>query len=228
MHNIRAILFDMDDTLINRPEAVRRTAEALGKMYFPDDPAVRTAFVRYVRYFFYEDAGTNRKRYDAITSVWPHGSFPAFDDFNRDYDALYPTMAAIKPCTDTVLHTLTERGYRLGMVTNGTEAYQTVKIRVLGFGDMFSSIRISEIFGGRKPDPAIFLSCAGEIGVPAEECAFIGDNPLNDIEGARRAGMVPVWLRGMMYWDEALERPPYMVQELDEILPLFPGCGTML
>jgi putative hydrolase of the HAD superfamily len=46
----------------------------------------------------------------------------------------------------------------------------------------------------RKPDPRAFLEACGAVGSEAEECVYVGDSVLIDIEGARAAGLAPVWI----------------------------------
>lgn len=46
----------------------------------------------------------------------------------------------------------------------------------------------------RKPDPRAFLEACRVVGGEAEECVYVGDSLLNDIEGACAAGLAPVWI----------------------------------
>ena len=46
----------------------------------------------------------------------------------------------------------------------------------------------------RKPDPRAFLEACRVVGGEAEECVYVGDSLLNDIEGAYAAGLSPVWI----------------------------------
>ena len=45
-----------------------------------------------------------------------------------------------------------------------------------------------------KPDPEIFRRAASRMGVGCHNCVYVGDHPVNDIEGARRAGMRPIYI----------------------------------
>jgi putative hydrolase of the HAD superfamily len=55
----------------------------------------------------------------------------------------------------------------------------------------FDAVVISDRVGLRKPDPAIYLRTAAEIGVPAEECVFVDDTAAN-LPGAEKLGMAVV------------------------------------
>ena len=45
-----------------------------------------------------------------------------------------------------------------------------------------------------KPDPEIFRRAAARLGVSCESCIYVGDHPVNDIQGAKSAGMRPVYI----------------------------------
>lgn len=46
----------------------------------------------------------------------------------------------------------------------------------------------------RKPDPRAFLETCSVVGAEARESVYVGDSLLNDVEGARAAGLSPVWI----------------------------------
>lgn len=85
--------------------------------------------------------------------------------------------------------------YPLGLVSNFDHA--ATARRVLsehGVAACFSSVRISEEFGRRKPHPAIFHAALGDLGVDARDAVFIGDSLGDDVVGARSAGLAVVWV----------------------------------
>ena len=45
-----------------------------------------------------------------------------------------------------------------------------------------------------KPDPEIFRRTAARLGVACQSCMYVGDHPVNDIQGALNAGMRPVYI----------------------------------
>lgn len=48
--------------------------------------------------------------------------------------------------------------------------------------------------GSIKPDPEIFRRTAARLGVACQSCMYVGDHPVNDIQGARNADMRPVYI----------------------------------
>lgn len=54
---------------------------------------------------------------------------------------------------------------------------------------------------------------------PPEQCVYVGDHPVNDIEGAAAAGMNTIWIRVNQPWREGLSaRPLRTIERLDELL----------
>ena len=81
------------------------------------------------------------------------------------------------------------RGYRLGLITNGTSATQRGKLSRLGIEPLFDPVIISGEVGFRKPDPRIFELGIASWGLARESVLFVCDDPVSDIQGAREAGM---------------------------------------
>jgi len=80
----------------------------------------------------------------------------------------------------------------------------------------------------RKPDPAIYLLAARCIGAAPEACAYVGDNPVRDVEGAVAAGY-----GSMVLFEDAgtadregtapTVMPDYRIHHFSELLELFPA-----
>jgi putative hydrolase of the HAD superfamily len=80
-----------------------------------------------------------------------------------------------------------------GVVTNNVASEQRLKIAACGFEPLLDAVVISEEVGVTKPDPRIFRIALEALGRPAAETVMVGDAWQNDIEGARNAGIRPVW-----------------------------------
>ena len=102
--------------------------------------------------------------------------------------------AAGQPHPDVydTLTTLRQRGYLTGIITNGTARTQSLKIdhsRLRHYVDLVVLAGEENI---QKPDTRIFRLAAARLGVPTTACVFVGDHPVNDLEGARAAGYTPI------------------------------------
>lgn len=78
--------------------------------------------------------------------------------------------------------------YQLAVITNGN-----ADVHRLGIGHYFQHILSAEALGVGKPDPLPFQRALELSGVRAEQAVHIGDHPVDDILGARRAGLHAVW-----------------------------------
>jgi putative hydrolase of the HAD superfamily len=80
-----------------------------------------------------------------------------------------------------------------GVVTNNVASEQRQKIAACGFGPLLDAVVISEEAGVTKPDPRIFAIALERLGRSAAETVMLGDAWNTDIEGARAAGIRPIW-----------------------------------
>jgi putative hydrolase of the HAD superfamily len=88
----------------------------------------------------------------------------------------------------STLDDLLERGLRLGVVSNWSDRLEGL-IDGLGLRRHFEVVVISAVVGSTKPDPGIFRHALRRLDVPAEQALHVGDHPVNDLAGARRAGL---------------------------------------
>lgn len=131
-----------------------------------------------------------------------------------------------RPEAIDVLRTLTERGYKLGIISNVMSKDSVVNnLTRYGMLDYFEVLVASAIYGRRKPDPQVFLYAAQQIGSPPETCAHIGDKISRDILGAHRAGfgMAVQIAHPPVDEPEPVEpAPSAVIEDLRDILALVP------
>lgn len=172
---LRAVLFDLDNTLIDRDRAFRACVTAR----FPD-PEVH-------RELFHLDACGHGAR-DALFAAWDrHAGSPLTQE------SLVERIAASLAPEQSLLRVLRELAARveIGVITNGGGAAQRRKLSAAGLDQVFPRHRIwvSAELGMAKPDPAIFLCACDSLGIPPERCLYIGDHAPHDRVGPARIGM---------------------------------------
>lgn len=109
--------------------------------------------------------------------------------------------SAWKPFSDVLEHlgALSAQGIPFGAVSNNVAAYQREKLRLAGL-DMFEVVIGSDTAGAPKPDGAPFLAGCEQLGTDPGRTLYVGDNPINDVVGARNAGLPEVLLdRGVRH-----------------------------
>lgn len=129
---------------------------------------------------------------------------------------------------ETVIE-LDRRGYKLGIIANTiTETEIPDWMESDGVKEYFRVVVLSSKVGLRKPNPEIYWLASRLMGVEPGKCAYLGDNPIRDVEGTRAAGY------GMMILFEepatiakepaagVAVKPDYTVRTCRELLDIFP------
>jgi putative hydrolase of the HAD superfamily len=63
---------------------------------------------------------------------------------------------------------------------------------------------VSGDVGVHKPDPALFAYTAEKLGLKTNECVYVGDHPVNDIQGALDSGMKAIRMNWGWFKDKSL------------------------
>jgi HAD superfamily hydrolase (TIGR01509 family) len=87
-----------------------------------------------------------------------------------------------------------------------------------GIEELFDVLVFSDELQLAKPDPRIFHAAARGLSVEAADCAFVGDNPHNDVAGALAAGMFAVQI-GVKTRDGVTATPHARIDALAELIP---------
>lgn len=109
----------------------------------------------------------------------------------------------------------------MGVITNGFERTQHIKMKSSGIAQYFNHVITSEALGIPKPNPEIFHEMMRRFGAKPEECVMIGDNEENDIIGAANAG-----IPGVHYHPSEHVGSPHArwriqhLRELEKVLPV--------
>jgi HAD superfamily hydrolase (TIGR01549 family) len=120
--------------------------------------------------------------------------------------------------TATLLY-FRERGWRVGIITNGGASSQSAKIANSGLSDLVHCSVISSLIGCNKPDREIFLYAAAQLGIVPNGSWFVGDDPRADIWGASQFGLRTVWVERYKPWpDDLLHCYDARVSSVSEIL----------
>jgi HAD superfamily hydrolase (TIGR01509 family) len=81
--------------------------------------------------------------------------------------------------------------FHLGIISNFTGNLEVI-LREFGLRELFHSVTESFEVGHAKPDPRIFEAALATQSFPPEQCLYIGDNPKNDIDPAKKLGLTTV------------------------------------
>lgn len=205
MSNTRAVLFDLDDTLVDFQysrrhglRAVQALLPALAQVPLEElelvhDEELHANFLRTLGGGLSDDAA----RLERIRGICRRYGHRPDESTVAQAAAAYAraqSNARLVPGVRQLLDALRGR-VKIGVVTNGPSARQRGKLERFGIRPAdLDALAISEEVGATKPDAAIFAFALARLGVGPERATMIGDSWENDVLGALGSGMAAVWL----------------------------------
>ncbi|MBM4765474.1 HAD family hydrolase [Bacillus sp. B15-48] len=228
------IIFDVDDTLYDQAHSFHKTVRMLFQEPLSDEgiDELYKASRKYSEILFDQSEAGEISLFE-----WQTGRIiAACKDFNIPIDTekatiFHETYAAeqknisLFPEVEELLNVLTKEGKQLGILTNGEEKHQAMKIKQLGLSRWVSEekIFISGTIGHAKPKREVFDFIEEKMNLDQSKTVYIGDNFEKDIIGAKQAGWQAVWMnhRKKDLPANAIYRPDQEVHSAKELLDLF-------
>ncbi|MFB6133474.1 MAG: HAD family hydrolase [Halanaeroarchaeum sp.] len=214
---VDAVLFDLDETLVSydRPSSAVLAAafESVGVDPFfevADFQARYETFlpesesIDHLRELIFADIAAEADRSPALGR-----RIAAEYAEERDHGRV-----SLLPGAEALLEELADRP--LGLVTNGDPEMQRPKLDATGLGRRFDTIVYAGHDTASKPDPEPFQRALSDLDVRASRGAFVGNDPIADVDGAHEVGMRPVWIRNGAEGAPSAE-PAETIDCLDEL-----------
>ena len=213
---IKAVLFDLDGTLLNRDESVKmfieRQYDRLYKLvgHIPKEKyASRFIELDNQRYVWKDKVYRQLvNEFNIADIIW--------EKLLQDYMSEFKNNCIPFPNLIQMLEELKSNNLVLAIITNGYGQFQIDNIKALNIEKYFDTILVSEWEGIKKPNPQIFLRALEKLNILPNESIFIGDDPENDVKAAQYVGMKGVWKRDIQ-WENV--EADFIVDDLSE-LPL--------
>jgi putative hydrolase of the HAD superfamily len=216
-HPYKTVLFDLDNTLGDRPAAVRRWAE---KLYF-SQPGLMAKVERAdaVSSIVQWDAGGHvfaKPLFEKLVTEWPFVR-DGVEELVEWHRREYPAAFRPNPQVSRLITRIMRVGIRWGVVTNGPP-FQRDKLVALGLDRIAGCVVISGEFSAAKPAPAIFQEALRLLDEDDPGASiFVGDSPAADIEGARSASMDTAWLSHGRKWPAELREPTHTLAKFSDL-----------
>ncbi|MCQ8897602.1 phosphoglycolate phosphatase [Limnobacter humi] len=188
--SIRAILFDLDGTLLHTvPDLAAAVNAMLRDLALPelDEATVATYVGKGAENLIHRsltgslDGRADAALFEKANAIW-HAHY---EQINGQHAEFYPGVLE-------GLEAFAQAGLKLAVVTNKPERFTGPLLARSGIACYFSVVIGGDTFERKKPDPLPVLKACERLGVSPSEALFIGDS-LNDAQAARAAG-VPCWL----------------------------------
>lgn len=226
--SINTVIFDLDNTLINRKLAFEEFSNRLIDNYIEISvPSERAQIIQYIIEADQDGYRSKKELYQELLSNLKWKKETTLEELLDYWFSEFFKCTVLMDGAVDVIHFLRSKGLKIGLITNGSVHSQNSKIDYAGIRDLFDAIVVSDEVKVKKPDRRIFEFALDRLVEKPETSIYIGDHPLNDIKGAREAGLRTIWLEGFREWDIFDVQPHYTVNELRELIKIFEGDSEM-
>lgn len=220
-----AVIFDLDNTLVNRRLAFREYSKRfIGQYIAVSDSAHHEELVEWIRRADRDGYRKKRELYEEILHTLPMISqgTTVEEMLHFWFSEFYKCTVLMEGALD-ILADLKCKGLKLGIITNGSVHTQNSKIDQVMLRDYFDVIIVSDEVQLKKPDKRIFELALERLNAEPQESWYVGDHPVNDIQGALSAGLNTVWLKGYTDLVESLTDETIKIDRLQELTRIFDG-----
>lgn len=225
MREVQAIIFDLDNTLWDVGPVILRAEHAMQRFLAERYPRVLELHdldsMRDVRARMALEHPAMRHDFTWLRTqaLLAHAREAGYPDSlaQEAFDVFYRARNEVVLYDDVLpaLERLSVR-YRLFAISNGN-----ADLAAIGLVHFFERTLAAREAGMLKPDPRIFRMLLDAAGVVAARAIHVGDDPEADVEGARRAGVTPVWLnRDGIAWPREIGAPRDVISSLSDLVRL--------
>jgi putative hydrolase of the HAD superfamily len=237
----RAILFDLDDTILVAFGPAGSQWERVLANYVdqlaPLTPASAIAAIMESSQELWADpsrhkhwrhrVGEARRKIvaDAFAALARQGhALPArrlAEEIADEFNALHDAELKCFPGAHETLDRLKELGVRLALITNGAAAPQRAKVVRFALEHRFDHIQIEGEHGFGKPEERAYTHAMAALGVGPGDTWMVGDNLEWEIAAPQRLGIHAIWHDGygLGLPPDCPVRPDRIIRRLSELLP---------
>lgn len=203
--HIKGVIFDLDDTIYNEKDYVKSGYKAVSEYL-------------------------GGKYEDKLWKFFENGN-PAIDELLRkigredekikvlDVYRSHKPDIHLYPDVEEMLKELKNKGYKVGIITDGRPEGQRKKLDSLGLWDLVDDVIITDELGGvqfRKPCDIAFRIMLTRWRMNPADVIYVGDNPVKDFQAPKQLGMKSVWYKNR----DSLYVPETDIDHIDSITEL--------
>lgn len=188
---IKALIFDLDGTLIDRQKAFTEGMTSILHDYFDNEQLINDMLVDILEW---DKRGSVER---IIVFIKLLEKYNIKDVTAEELDLQWKSMSGkttylYEDVRDTL--TILKKKYKIGILSNGGTKTQRRKMDTINIYDLIDYSLISGEYICSKPDKRIFDYVCTQMGFKPEECAYIGDSYRIDIDGSLNANMMPIFV----------------------------------
>lgn len=210
---IKAVLFDLDDTLYRERDFVEQAFWSVAKVMekhlaekrkLGTKETIKNIWIREMTEPMPVRETAKELFKQMVELMEKEGRGTIFNQLCERYHVDIPVQELVKIYRETepvlslysdaeaFLEHLEKAHIKTGLITDGDAQVQHHKIQALGLDKRLDVVLASDDLGLKKPDVGVYTYCLEKLGCKPKEAVYIGDNPLKDFIGARKLGMKTV------------------------------------
>ncbi|KAM8947723.1 N-acylneuraminate-9-phosphatase-like [Pelodytes ibericus] len=231
INGIKAVIFDLDNTLIDTTGASKQAIKEVMKILKDKNQfAEKEACIicdQFQVNLLHEKLDRSKMTIDTLRTHHWEEALQAIrpgehGDVAKDCYKLWKTRRlALMTLSENTKHMLCElrKFVRLVLLTNGEKQVQREKIEACGAHQFFDAIVVGGDYAEEKPAPSIFYHCCDLLAVKPEDCVMVGDNLDTDIKGGLNAGLkATIWLNNNpSFSGKPCPVPHYIIHSVTEL-----------
>ncbi|MDD1684269.1 MAG: HAD family hydrolase [Methanoregula sp.] len=187
---VRAILFDMDNTLFDFIAVQIAACEAVTRsLGIPDENSLYPYFLNSVHGY---ESHENILDFIRDRGISGQGSFEAA---RRIYEQEKIRFITPYPGVVDTLALIRDRGLPMGVITDAHSRDAILRLQKAGLLPFFSGMVSYDMVRVKKPAPVPFITALDMLKSTADEVLLVGDSPRRDIEPGRSLGIRTVYAR---------------------------------
>ena len=213
LNNIKAVLFDLDGTLVESMSMWGDIdVDYLKKFHIPVPEGLQKAIEGLSMYqtavYFKENFAIE----DSLEDI--------MDEWNRMAYKKYTTEIPLKPGVRAFLDVLKSKNIPCGIATSNSRILTEAILKSHQVENYFSVMVTGDEITNGKPDPEVYLEAARKLGVAPEHCLVFEDIPFGIMAG-KRAGMTVCAVEddySMNDMEEKIRVADFYIKSYEELL----------
>lgn len=219
---IRAVIFDLDNTLLDFMTMKRRAVDAAVDAMIDAGLALPKEEARERIFRIYDTEGIEYQRvFDAFLKTETGGvDYRILAAGIVGYRRAREALLVLYPHVTVTLVELVKRGLKLAVVSDAPRMEAWLRVCYLRLHHLFDHVITFDDTGERKPSPAPFRRALSLLGVEPAQALMVGDWPERDMAGARALGIRTVFARYGQTFGGEHSGADYEITHVHELLPL--------
>jgi len=219
---IKAVIFDLDNTLVDFMKMKRRSIEEAIPAMIDAGLRITTDDANRVIDEIYKEQGIE---YQQVFDVFLQRVIQKID-----YKILSAGIVAYRrareaslipyPHVYPTLHKMMKMGIKMGILSDAPAKEAWLRLAYLNFHHIFDTVVTFEDTGERKPNPAPFLMILKKMNVAASQTLMLGDWAERDIVGASNVGMKTAFARYGDTFNTVRHNADYELNDISELVDI--------